>query len=150
MKVVIQRVSSSSVTIDAKIVAEIQKGLMVLVGIEDSDTPEDIAWLTSKIVNLRIFGDDNEVMNLSVKDIDGDIIIVSQFTLHALTKKGNRPSYIKASKPEIAVPMYEEFVAQMQKELGKKVQTGVFGADMKVALLNDGPVTILIDSKNRE
>ena len=150
MKVVIQRVSSSSVTIDAKIVAEIQKGLMVLVGIEDSDTPEDISWLTSKIVNLRIFGDENEVMNLSVKDIDGDIIIVSQFTLHALTKKGNRPSYIKASKPEIAVPMYEEFVAQMQKDLGKKVQTGVFGADMKVALLNDGPVTILIDSKNRE
>ena len=150
MKVVIQRVSSSSVTIDAKIVAEIQNGLMVLVGIEDSDTPEDISWLTSKIVNLRIFGDENEVMNLSVKDIDGDIIIVSQFTLHALTKKGNRPSYIKASKPEIAVPMYEEFVAQMQKDLGKKVQTGVFGADMKVALLNDGPVTILIDSKNRE
>jgi D-tyrosyl-tRNA(Tyr) deacylase len=150
MKVVIQRVSSSSVTIDAKIVAEIQKGLLVLVGIEDSDTPEDISWLTSKIVNLRIFGDENEVMNLSVKDIDGDIIVVSQFTLHALTKKGNRPSYIKASKPEIAVPMYEEFVAQMQKDLGKKVQTGVFGADMKVALLNDGPVTILIDSKNRE
>ena len=150
MKVVIQRVSSSSVTIDAKIVAEIQKGLMVLIGIEDSDTPEDISWLTSKIVNLRIFGDENEVMNLSVKDIDGDIIIVSQFTLHALTKKGNRPSYIKASKPEIAVPMYEEFVAQMQKDLGKKVQTGVFGADMKVQLLNDGPVTIIIDSKNRE
>ena len=150
MKVVIQRVSSSSVTIDAKIVAEIQKGLMVLIGIEDSDTPEDISWLTSKIVNLRIFGDENEVMNLSVKDIDGDIIIVSQFTLHALTKKGNRPSYIKASKPEIAVPMYEEFVAQMQKDLGKKVQTGVFGADMKVAILNDGPVTIMIDSKNRE
>ena len=150
MKVVIQRVSSSSITIDAKIVAEIQKGLMVLVGIEDSDTPEDVTWLTSKIVNLRIFGDENDVMNLSVKDIDGDIIIVSQFTLHALTKKGNRPSYIKASKPEIAVPMYEEFVAQMQKDLGKKVQTGVFGADMKVALLNDGPVTILIDSKNKE
>ena len=150
MKVVIQRVSSSSVTIDAIIVAEIQKGLMVLVGIEDSDTPEDISWLTSKIVNLRIFGDENEVMNLSVKDIDGDIIIVSQFTLHALTKKGNRPSYIKASKPEIAVPTYEEFVAQMQKDLGKKVQTGVFGADMKVQLLNDGPVTIIMDSKNRE
>ncbi len=150
MKVVIQRVSSSSVSIDAKIVAEIQKGLMVLVGIEDSDTPEDVTWLTSKIVNLRIFGDENDVMNLSVKDIDGDIIIVSQFTLHALTKKGNRPSYIKASKPEIAIPMYEEFIAQMQKDLGKKVQTGIFGADMKVALLNDGPVTIIIDSKNRE
>ncbi|MFV8331876.1 D-aminoacyl-tRNA deacylase [Flavobacterium sp. GSP14] len=150
MKVVIQRVSSSSVTIDAKIVAEIQKGLMVLVGIEDNDTPEDITWLTSKIVNLRIFGNDNEVMDLSVKDIDGDILIVSQFTLHALTKKGNRPSYIKASKPEIAVPMYKEFVVQMQKDLGKKVQTGVFGADMKVQLLNDGPVTIIMDSKNRE
>ena len=150
MKVVIQRVSSSSVTIDAKIVAEIQKGLMVLVGIEDSDTPEDITWLTSKIVNLRIFGDENQLMNLSVKDIDADIIVVSQFTLHAATKKGNRPSYIKASKPEIAVPIYEEFIAQMQKDLGKKVQTGVFGADMKVLLLNDGPVTIFIDSKNRE
>ena len=150
MKVVIQRVSSSSVTIDAKIVAEIQKGLMVLVGIEDSDTPEDITWLTSKIVNLRIFGDENQLMNLSVKDIDADIIVVSQFTLHAATKKGNRPSYIKASKPEIAVPIYEEFIAQMQKHLGKKVQTGVFGADMKVLLLNDGPVTIFIDSKNRE
>lgn len=150
MKVVIQRVSSSSVTIDAKIVAEIQKGLLLLVGIEDCDTPEDITWLTSKIVNLRIFGDENDVMNLSVKDIDGDIIIVSQFTLHALTKKGNRPSYIKASKPEIAVPLYKEFVVQMQKDLGKKVQTGVFGADMKVQLLNDGPVTIIMDSKNRE
>ena len=150
MKVVIQRVSSSSVTINAEIVAEIHKGLMVLVGIEDSDTPEDITWLTSKIVNLRIFGDENEVMNLSVKDIDGDIIVVSQFTMHATTKKGNRPSYIKASKPEIAVPIYEEFIAQMQKDLGKKVQTGVFGADMKVLLLNDGPVTIVMDSKNRE
>jgi len=150
MKVVIQRVSYSTVSIDAKIVAEIQKGLMVLVGIEDSDTPEDVTWLTSKIVNLRIFGDENDVMNLSVKDIDGDIIIVSQFTLHAATKKGNRPSYIKASKAKIAIPMYEEFIAQMQKDLGKKVQTGVFGADMKVALLNDGPVTIIIDSKNRE
>ena len=150
MKVVIQRVSSSSVTIDAKIVAEIQKGLMVLVGIEDSDTPEDVTWLTSKIVNLRIFGDDNEVMNLSVKDVDGDIIMVSQFTLHAATKKGNRPSYIKASKPEVAIPLYENFVLQLEKELGKKVQTGIFGADMKVLLLNDGPVTIIIDSKNRE
>ena len=150
MKVVIQRVSSASVTIDAKIVAEIQKGLMVLVGIEGSDTLEDITWLTSKIVNLRIFGDENEVMNLSVKDIDADIIVVSQFTLYAATKKGNRPSYIKASKPEIAVPIYEAFIAQIQKDLGKKVQTGVFGADMKVAILNDGPVTIIIDSKNRE
>jgi D-aminoacyl-tRNA deacylase len=150
MKTAIQRVSSASVTIDFKIVADIQKGLLVLVGIEDADTQEDIDWLCQKISNLRIFGDENEVMNLSVKDIDGDIIVVSQFTLHALTKKGNRPSYIKASKPEIAIPMYEKFVSQMEKELGKKVQTGVFGADMKVALLNDGPVTIVMDSKNKE
>ena len=149
MKVVIQRVLHASVTIDDTIVAAIKKGLLVLVGIEDSDTQEDISWLTSKITNIRIFGDENEVMNLSVKDIDGDIIVVSQFTLHALTKKGNRPSYIKASKPEIAIPIYEKFIAQMQKDLGKKVQTGVFGADMKVLLLNDGPVTITIDSKNR-
>ncbi|PZX92300.1 D-tyrosyl-tRNA(Tyr) deacylase [Flavobacterium aquariorum] len=150
MKVVIQRVSSASVTIDSKIVADIQKGLLVLVGMEDADTQEDINWLCQKIVNLRIFGDENEVMNLSVKDIDGEIIVVSQFTLHALTKKGNRPSYIKASKPEIAIPLYESFVKQMEKELGKKVQTGIFGADMKVLLLNDGPVTIQIDSKNKE
>lgn len=149
MKTVIQRVSSASVAIDSKIVAEIQKGLLVLVGIEDADSQEDIDWLASKIANIRIFGDENEVMNLSVKDIDGQIIVVSQFTLQALTKKGNRPSYIKASKPEIAIPLYEKFVQQLEKELGKKVQTGVFGADMKVALINDGPVTILIDSKNR-
>ncbi|MFV5687014.1 D-aminoacyl-tRNA deacylase [Flavobacterium sp. ZT3R25] len=150
MKVVIQRVSSASVTIDEKIVAEIQKGLLVLVGIEDSDTPEDSMWLVGKIVNLRIFGDENQVMNLSVKDIDGNIIVVSQFTLHASTKKGNRPSYIKASKPEVAIPLYENFVKRLEIELGKKVQTGVFGADMKVLLLNDGPVTIVIDSKNKE
>lgn len=150
MKVVIQRVSSASVTIDIKIVADIQKGLLILVGIEDSDNQEDINWLATKIANIRIFGDDNDVMNLSVKDIDGDIIVVSQFTLHAATKKGNRPSYIKASKPEIAIPLYESFVIQLEKELGKKVQTGIFGADMKVLLLNDGPVTILIDSKNRD
>lgn len=150
MKSVIQRVSSASVTIDSKIVAEIKNGLLVLVGIEDSDTQEDINWLCQKITNLRIFGDENEVMNLSLKDTNGDMIVVSQFTLHALTKKGNRPSYIKASKPEIAIPMYENFVSQMEKELGKKVQTGIFGADMKVALLNDGPVTIVIDSKNKE
>jgi D-tyrosyl-tRNA(Tyr) deacylase len=150
MKVVIQRVSSSSVTIDSKIVAEIQKGLLVLVGIEDADNQEDSNWLASKIVNLRIFGDENHVMNLSVKDTDGDVIVVSQFTLHALTKKGNRPSYIKASRPEIAIPLYENFVLQLENELGKKIQTGVFGADMKVALLNDGPVTIVIDSKNKE
>ncbi len=150
MKVVIQRVTSASVTIDSKIVANIQKGLLVLVGIEDADKQEDINWLCQKIANLRIFGDENEVMNLSVKDINGDIIVVSQFTLQALTKKGNRPSYIKAAKPEVAIPIYQNFVLQLEKELGKKVQTGVFGADMKVALLNDGPVTIIIDSKNKE
>lgn len=150
MRVVIQRVSSASVTIDNKIVADIQKGLLVLVGIEDADNQEDIDWLVNKITNIRIFGDENEVMNLSVKDIDGDIIVVSQFTLYAATKKGNRPSYIKASKPEVAIPLYEKFVDQMGKELGKTVQTGIFGADMKVLLLNDGPVTIAIDSKNRE
>ncbi|MGQ7945482.1 D-aminoacyl-tRNA deacylase [Flavobacterium sp. WC2509] len=150
MKVVIQRVSQASVTVENKIVADIQKGLLVLVGIEDFDTQEDINWLCQKITNLRIFGDENDVMNLSVKDIQGDIIVVSQFTLHASTKKGNRPSYLKASKPEIAIPVYENFVNQMEKELGKKVQTGVFGVDMKIALLNDGPVTIIMDSKNKE
>ena len=150
MKAVIQRVSHSSVTINSKIVAEIQKGLLVLIGIEDADSQDDINWLCSKIANLRIFADDNEVMNLSLKDIDGDIIVVSQFTLHALTKKGNRPSYIKAAKPEIAIPLYEKFVAQMELELGKKIQTGQFGTDMKVALINDGPVTIIIDTKNKE
>jgi D-tyrosyl-tRNA(Tyr) deacylase len=149
MKAVIQRVSSASVTIDSKIVANIQKGLLVLVGIEDADSQEDIDWLCQKIANLRIFGDENDVMNLSVKDINGEVIVVSQFTLHALTKKGNRPSYIKASKPEIAIPMYENFVLQLENELDKKVQTGIFGADMKVLLLNDGPVTIVIDSKNK-
>ena len=150
MKAVIQRVSQSSVTIDNKIVAEIQKGLLILIGIEDADAQEDIDWLTSKIANLRIFADENEVMNLSLKDCDGEIIVVSQFTLHALTKKGNRPSYIKAAKPEIAIPIYENFITQMELEIGKKVQTGQFGADMKVALVNDGPVTIIIDTKNKE
>ena len=150
MKVVIQRVSHASVTIDSKIVAEIQKGLLVLVGIEDIDTQEDILWLTSKIANLRIFEDENGIMNLSVKDINGDIIVVSQFTLHASTKKGNRPSYIKAAKPEIAIPLYEKFIAQLEQEIGKKLQTGKFGADMKVLLLNDGPVTIVMDTKNKE
>lgn len=150
MKSVIQRVSSASVTIDTKIVANIQNGLLVLVGIEDLDNQADITWLTSKIANLRIFGDENHVMNLSLKDIDGEMIIISQFTLHAATKKGNRPSYLKAAKPEIAIPLYEKFILQMEIELGKKVQTGQFGADMKVLLLNDGPVTILIDSKNKE
>jgi D-tyrosyl-tRNA(Tyr) deacylase len=149
LKVVIQRVTSASVTIETEIAANIQSGLLVLVGIEDEDSQEDINWLSQKIINLRIFGDENEVMNLSVKDIQGDVIIVSQFTLYASTKKGNRPSYIKASKPEIAIPLYEKFVKQMEFELGKKIQTGKFGADMKVALVNDGPVTIIIDSKNR-
>ncbi|NHM05367.1 D-aminoacyl-tRNA deacylase [Flavobacterium celericrescens] len=150
MKTVIQRVSESSVIINNEIVAQIQKGLLVLVGIEDADNQEDIVWLASKIANLRIFADENDVMNLSLKDIDGDMVVVSQFTLHALTKKGNRPSYIKASKPEIAIPLYESFVKQMEIELGKKVQTGQFGADMKVSLINDGPVTIIIDTKNKE
>lgn len=150
MRVVLQRVSSASVTIDAKIVADIKNGLLVLIGIEDSDNQEDVDWLAAKIINLRIFGDENNVMNLSVKDSDGDIIVVSQFTLHAATKKGNRPSYIKASKPEIAIPLYESFLQKVQLLLGKEIQTGVFGADMKVALENDGPVTITIDSKNRE
>ena len=150
MKVVIQRVSSASVTIDNKIVADIQKGLLVLVGIEDEDSQEDIDWLVNKVTNIRIFGDENDVMNLSVAAIDGDIIVVSQFTLQALTKKGNRPSYTKASKPEVAIPLYENFVKRLELELGNKVQTGVFGADMKVLLLNDGPVTIVMDSKNRE
>ena len=149
MKVIIQRVTSASVTIETEIVASIQGGLLVLVGIEDEDSKEDINWLSQKIINLRIFGHENDVMNLSVKDVNGDIIIVSQFTLHASTKKGNRPSYIKASKPEIAIPLYEKFLQQMEFELGKKIQTGKFGADMKVALENDGPVTIIIDSKNK-
>jgi D-tyrosyl-tRNA(Tyr) deacylase len=150
MKTVIQRVSQSSVTINNEIVAQIQKGLLVLVGIEDADQQEDIVWLASKIANLRIFADENDIMNLSVKEINGDVIVVSQFTLHAQTQKGNRPSYIKASKPEIAIPMYEKFIQHLELELGKSIQTGQFGADMKVALVNDGPVTIIIDSKNRE
>jgi len=150
MKAVIQRVLSSSVSIEGTIVASIQSGLLILIGIEEADSQEDIIWLTSKIANLRIFADENEVMNRSVKETNGDIIIVSQFTLHASTKKGNRPSYIKAAKPEIAIPIYEKFVAQMETEIGKKVQTGQFGADMKVALVNDGPVTIIIDTKNKE
>lgn len=150
MKAVIQRVTEASVTIDGITVAEIEKGLLVLIGIEDADTKEDSVWLTAKIANLRIFGDENEVMNLSLKDTNGDIIVVSQFTLHAQTKKGNRPSYIKASKPDVAIPLYETFVKQMEMELGKPVQTGQFGADMKVRLLNDGPVTIVIDTKNKE
>jgi len=150
MRVVIQRVSQASVTVESQKTADIQKGLLVLVGIEDADTQEDIDWIAGKVIKMRIFGDENDVMNCSVKDIKGDIIVVSQFTLHASTKKGNRPSYIKAAKPDFAIPMYENFVQAIEKELGKKVQTGIFGADMKVSLLNDGPVTIVMDSKNRE
>lgn len=150
MKAVIQRVTQASVTIEGEIVANIQKGFLVLIGIEEADSQEDIGWLTAKIANLRIFGDENNVMNLSLKDINGEVIVVSQFTLHAATKKGNRPSYIKAAKPEIAVPLYESFIKQMEQELGRQVQQGKFGADMKVGLLNDGPVTIIIDTKNKE
>lgn len=150
MKVVIQRVSKASVTINQKKVADIQQGLLVLVGIIAEDSQEDIEYLVKKIVNLRIFNDDNEVMNLSLKDVNGDLILVSQFTLHAATKKGNRPSYIMAAKPEIAIPLYENFIISLENELVKKIQTGKFGADMKVELLNDGPVTIVIDSKNKE
>lgn len=150
MRVVIQRVSEASVTIEGKENAAISTGLLVLLGIEDSDTREDIEWLCKKISNLRIFNDENGVMNRSVIDVDGDIIVVSQFTLHASTKKGNRPSYIRASKPDFAIPMYEKFVDHLSSITGKKVQTGEFGADMKVGLLNDGPVTIIIDSKVKE
>ena len=150
MRVVLQRVASASVTVEDKIVGEIQKGIVVLVGIEDADTQEDIDWLVTKITQLRIFGDENGVMNLSVEEVNGDVLVVSQFTLHAATKKGNRPSYIKAARPEIAIPIYEKFVNTLENKLGKKVATGIFGADMKVALLNDGPVTIIIDSKNKE
>ena len=150
MRAVIQRVSKASVIINNKVHSQINNGLLVLLGIEDADTIVDIEWLSGKIVNLRIFNDDNGVMNLSVKDINGDILVVSQFTLHASTKKGNRPSYIKASKPEIAIPIYERFVQQLKTDLGKDVYTGVFAADMKVELLNDGPVTIIIDTKNKE
>lgn len=150
MKAVIQRVTEASVTINNEKVADIGQGLLVLVGIEDADTQEDIDWLTAKIVQLRIFNDENEVMNKSVQEVKGDVIVVSQFTLHASTKKGNRPSYLKASKPAIAIPLYEAFVLSMEKSIGKKVQTGQFGADMKVSLVNDGPVTIIIDTKNKE
>ncbi|MCU0369473.1 MAG: D-aminoacyl-tRNA deacylase [Cyclobacteriaceae bacterium] len=149
MIAVIQRVSEASVTIANEIKAKINHGLMVLVGIEDADTIEDIEWLAGKLVNLRIFNDENGVMNVSVKDAGGDVLLVSQFTLHASTKKGNRPSYIKAAKPEIAIPIYQKFIETVSAQLEKAVQTGEFGADMKVGLVNDGPVTILIDTKNK-
>ena len=150
MRAVIQRVTSANVVINNTIRSAISNGLLILVGIEDSDTPEDLIWLSGKVVNLRIFNDANGVMNESVIEQGGDILVVSQFTLHASTKKGNRPSYIKASKPPIAIPLYEQFVQQLQTDLGKPVSTGEFGADMKVSLLNDGPITIVIDTKNKE
>ena len=150
MKAVLQRVLSASVIVQGENVAEIKAGLLILVGIEDADNTEDINWLSNKIVNLRIFDDENKVPNLSVKDIAGDIILVSQFTLHASTKKGNRPSYIKASKGNIALPLFEKLIFQIEKDLNKKIQTGKFGEDMKVALINDGPLTIMIDTKNKE
>lgn len=150
MKAVIQRVTEASVTIDGTVKSAIEAGLLVLVGIEDADTTEDIEWLSNKIVNLRIFDDDQKIPNISVKDSHGDILLVSQFTLHASTKKGNRPSYIKASKPDVAIPLYERMIAQLENDLGKKIHTGRFGADMKVSLVNDGPVTIVIDTKNKE
>lgn len=150
MRIVIQRVSEAAVSVNGKITGSIAHGLLVLMGVEDADIMEDIEWLSNKIVNIRLFNDAEGVMNFSVKDIGGDILLVSQFTLHASTKKGNRPSYIKASKAEFAIPMYEKMIRQLTIDLGKPVQTGVFGADMKVSLLNDGPVTIVIDSKNKE
>jgi len=149
MIAVVQRVSAASVTIENRIKSTIASGLLVLLGVEDADNLEDIDWLASKIVNLRIFNDEQGVMNVGVKDVNGEILVVSQFTLHASIKKGNRPSYIKAAKPEIAIPLYESFVKVVQSNLGKEVQTGEFGADMKVSLVNDGPVTIIIDTKNK-
>ena len=150
MIAVIQRVTRASVEIESKINAEIKSGLLVLVGVEEADTNEDLKWLAQKIVNLRIFNDEQGVMNISVKDSGGDIIVVSQFTLHASTKKGNRPSYIKAVKGDIAIPLYEQFVQEVETQLGKSIQTGQFGADMKVALVNDGPITIIIDTKDKK
>ncbi|MCW3087889.1 MAG: D-tyrosyl-tRNA(Tyr) deacylase [Sediminibacterium sp.] len=150
MRIVVQRVSEASVTVNDSVTGTIGLGLLVLLGIEDADTPEDLSWLTNKIINLRIFNDSDGVMNLGLKEVDGDILLVSQFTLHASTKKGNRPSYLKASKPAIAIPLYEQMIRSLEEQLGKKIATGIFGADMKVRLLNDGPVTIWIDSHNRE
>ena len=150
MRVVIQRVSEASVKIDERIKSSIGKGLLILLGIEEADNDEDIEWLCGKISKLRIFNDDNGVMNIPVTEVGGDVLVISQFTLHASTKKGNRPSYIKAAQPEIAIPLYEKFILQLEKEINKKVATGEFGADMKVALVNDGPVTIIIDTKNKE
>ena len=150
MRAVLQRVTKASVTVEGNKISEIKSGLLILLGIENADSQEDIEWLSRKIVNLRIFNDESGVMNNSLIDIQGEVIVVSQFTLHAKTKKGNRPSYIKAAKPEVAIPLYEQFILQFENDLGKEVGRGVFGADMKVELLNDGPVTITIDTKNRE
>lgn len=150
MRVLIQRVTQASVTVEADMIGAIENGLLVFVGIEDADNKEDVEWLSNKIVNLRIFDDENKVPNISVKDTNGGILLVSQFTLHANTKKGNRPSYIKASKPDIAIPLYEKLIDQLENDLGKKIATGTFGADMKVELINNGPVTIWIDTKNKE
>ena len=150
MRAVIQRVTHASVTIEAKVHGAIEDGLLVFVGIEEADTQEDVEWLSGKIVGLRIFNDNNGVMNIDIKEIDGNILLISQFTLHAMTKKGNRPSYIRAAKPDIAIPIYEKLIQQLCRDMGKIIKTGIFGADMKVELLNDGPVTILIDSKNKE
>lgn len=150
MRVIIQRVSQASVAVNGKVISAIENGYLILLGITQNDTQKDIDWLTKKIVNLRIFNDENNIMNRSLLDVDGNVIVVSQFTLHASTKKGNRPSYIYAAKPEIAIPLYEKFVHQLEYELGREVGTGIFGADMKVSLVNDGPVTIIIDSKSKE
>ncbi len=150
MRAVIQRVSEASVTVDSKVVSSIKDGLLILIGIEENDDQTDIEWLSRKIIHLRIFGDDNGVMNKSLLDINGEAIIVSQFTLHASTKKGNRPSYLKAAKPDVAIPLYEGFVEQFKKDFGKEVGTGIFAADMKISLLNDGPVTIIVDTKSKE
>src|SRR5580765_7808052 len=150
MRAVIQRVLTASVTIEGKIKGKINCGLMILVGIEDADSQEDVEWLSGKIANLRIFNDDKRVMNLSIKDINGDILLISQFTLHASTKKGNRPSYIRAAKPEVAIPLYEQLIHRLQLDLGKNIETGEFGADMQVSLVNDGPVTIVMDTKAKE
>ncbi|WP_341834293.1 D-aminoacyl-tRNA deacylase [Chitinophaga pollutisoli] len=150
MRAVIQRVTRADVTIGGQVKSAIEGGLLVLLGIEDADGPEDIAWLSAKIVNLRIFNDENGVMNRSVLETGGDILLISQFTLHASTKKGNRPSYLRASKPDTAIPLYENTIARLEADLGKSIGTGTFGADMKISLLNDGPVTIIIDTKNRE
>jgi D-aminoacyl-tRNA deacylase len=150
MRVVIQKVTEAKVTIEGRMISSVGKGLLVLLGIEDADTEEDIEWLSKKLVQLRIFNDENDIMNLSVTDVGGDIMVVSQFTLHASTKKGNRPSYIRASKPDIAIPMYEKFIRHTEEAVGRKVATGIFGAMMEVSLVNDGPVTIIIDSKQKD